>query len=68
MTVTHYLLLYKTFLEIFIQDVRGNMPDFGRMFLQLKYTDMTQNTYIEVERNTLYLWSSSKSSLVSVKP
>ena len=22
------------------------MPDFGRMFLKLKYTDITQNTYI----------------------
>ena len=25
---------------------RGNMPDFWRMFLTLKYTDLTQNTYI----------------------
>jgi len=24
----------------------GNVPDFGRMFLKLKYTDITQNTYI----------------------
>ena len=24
----------------------GNVPDFGRMFLMLKYTDITQNTYI----------------------
>jgi len=24
----------------------GNVPDFGRMFLQLKYTDITKNTYI----------------------
>ena len=23
-----------------------NVPDFGRMFLTLKYTDITQNTYI----------------------
>jgi len=23
-----------------------NVPDFGRMFLKLKYTDKTQNTYI----------------------
>ena len=30
-----------------IQDVPGgNVPDFGRMFLTLKYTDQTQNTYI----------------------
>ena len=25
---------------------RGNVPDFGRMFLTLKYTAITQNTYI----------------------
>ena len=25
---------------------RGNVPDFGRTFLTLKYTDITQNTYI----------------------
>ena len=24
----------------------GNVPDFGRVFLTLKYTDVTQNTYI----------------------
>ena len=24
----------------------GNVPDFGRMFLTLKYTDITLNTYI----------------------
>ena len=24
----------------------GNVPDFGRMFLMLKYTDLTPNTYI----------------------
>ena len=23
-----------------------NVPDFGRMFLKLKYTDLTKNTYI----------------------
>jgi len=25
---------------------RGNVPDFGRMFLKLNYTDITKNTYI----------------------
>jgi len=24
----------------------GNVPDFGRLFLKLKYTDLTKNTYI----------------------
>ena len=26
---------------------RRNVPDFGRVFLMLKYTDTTQNTYIQ---------------------
>jgi len=26
---------------------RRNVPDFGRVFLTLKYTDITQNTYIQ---------------------
>ena len=26
---------------------RRNVPDFGRVFLMLKYTDMTQNTYVQ---------------------
>ena len=26
---------------------RRNVPDFGRMFLMLKYTNITQNTYIQ---------------------
>jgi hypothetical protein len=27
---------------------RRNLPDFGRMSLMLKYTDITQNTYIQI--------------------
>jgi len=26
---------------------RRNVPDFGRAFLMLKYTDRTQNTYVQ---------------------
>jgi len=26
---------------------RRNVPDFGRVFLMLKYTDITQNTYAQ---------------------
>jgi hypothetical protein len=26
---------------------RRNVPDFGRVFLMLKYTDITQNNYIQ---------------------
>ena len=36
-----------TYFKLYIYRVsRGNVPDFGRMFLTLKYTDITQNTYI----------------------
>ena len=27
---------------------RRNVPDFGRVFLTLKYTDITQNTYVQI--------------------
>jgi len=27
---------------------RRNVPDFGRVFLILKYTDITQNTYVQI--------------------
>jgi len=27
---------------------RRNVPDFGRVFLMLKYTDITQDTYIQI--------------------
>ena len=30
------------------------MPDFGRMFLKLKYTDITKNTYIEISSSINY--------------
>jgi len=26
---------------------RRNVPDFGRVFLMLKYTDITPNTYVQ---------------------
>jgi len=26
---------------------RRNVPDFGRVFLMLKYIDITQNTYVQ---------------------
>jgi hypothetical protein len=26
---------------------RRNVPDFGRVFLMIKYTDITQNTYVQ---------------------
>jgi len=27
---------------------RRNVPDFGRVFLMLKYNDITQNTYVQI--------------------
>ena len=36
---------------MYIQGVPGNVPDFGRMFLTLKYTDITQNTYVYPKLN-----------------
>ena len=27
---------------------RRNVPDFGRVFLMLKYIDITQNTYVQI--------------------
>ena len=26
---------------------RRNVPDFGKVFLMIKYTDITQNTYVQ---------------------
>jgi len=34
-------------LHIYTGCPRRNVPDFGRVFLMLKYTDITQNTYIQ---------------------
>jgi len=31
---------------IYTECPRRNVPDFGRVFLMLKYTDITQNTYV----------------------
>ena len=38
-----YIYIY---IYIYTGCPRGNLPDFGRMFLKLKYTDITQKTYI----------------------
>ena len=34
-------------LYIYTECPRRNVPDFGRVFLMLKYTDITQNTYVQ---------------------
>ena len=33
--------------SIYTECPRRNVPDFGRGFLMLKYTDITQNTYVQ---------------------
>ena len=41
------------------------MPDFGRMFLTLKYTDLTQNTYIR-RRKVTEIIAKEKCGLLAV--
>ena len=41
--VSHFILLRHEYTGC----PRRNVPDFGRVFLMLKYTDITQNTYIQ---------------------
>ena len=36
-----------SFLSIYTECPRRNVPDFGRVFLMLKYTDITKNTYVQ---------------------
>jgi len=35
------------YIYIYTRCPRRNVQDFGRVFLMLKYTDITQNTYIQ---------------------
>jgi len=35
-----------TVLSIYTECPGGHVPDFGRLFLKLKYTYLTKNTYI----------------------
>ena len=41
---------------------RRNVPDFGRVFLMLKYTDITQNTY--VQSIYIYIYTHTNSETV----
>jgi len=36
-----------TWLCVYTGCPRRNVPEFGRVFLMLKYTDITQNTYVQ---------------------
>ena len=41
-----YIYIY-IYIYIYTGCPRRNVPDFGRVFLMLKYTDITQNTYVQ---------------------
>ena len=46
-----YIYIYihtHTYIYIYTECPRRNVPEFGRVFLMLKYTDITQNTYIQI--------------------
>jgi len=36
------------YLTCYTECPRRNVPNFGRVFLMLKYTDITQNTYVQI--------------------
>ena len=44
---------------------RRNVPDFGRVFLMLKYTDITQNTYVQ-SRTVTEIKAREKCGLLAV--
>jgi len=39
--------LIHIYIYIYTECPRRNVPNFGRVFLMLNYTDITQNTYIQ---------------------
>jgi len=41
------ILVYKLYTYIYTGCPRKNVPEFGRVFLMLNYTDITQNTYVQ---------------------
>ena len=45
---THiYTYIYSVCVCVYTGCPRRNAPDFGRVFLMLKYADITQNTYVQ---------------------
>jgi len=41
-------ILSVLYILVYIGCPRRNVPDFGRVFLMLKYTDITQNTFVQI--------------------
>jgi hypothetical protein len=58
---------FATSLPLFIYTVcpRRNVPDFGRVFLMLKYTDIIQNTYVQ-SWTVMEIMAREKCDLLSV--
>jgi len=46
LSLSLYMYIY-IYIYIYTECPRRNVPDFGRMLLMLKYTDIPQNTYIQ---------------------
>jgi len=44
---SRYMLELFKLEEVYTGCPRRKVPDFGRVFLMLKYTDITQNTYVQ---------------------
>jgi len=44
----HFLRITYKYKEMYTGCTRRNVPGFGRVFLMLKYTDITQNTYAQI--------------------
>jgi hypothetical protein len=42
-----YLHYHLSLITLYTECPRRNVPYFGRVFLMLKYTDKTQNTYVQ---------------------
>jgi len=43
----HFCVCIYIYIYIYTGCPRRNVPDFGRVFLMLKYTDITRNTYVQ---------------------
>ena len=39
--------MFNIYIRVYTACPRRNVPDFGKVFLILKYTDITQNTYVQ---------------------
>ena len=48
--ILQYIYIYiHIYIYTYIQCPRRNVPNSGRVFLMLKYNDITQNTYVHLK-------------------